>query len=91
MEATGMQQLPRNIQQIKNYRRSGNSKDQNVLYSVMLQCKLTDGTSDAFVRDVKAAPDPQCIMAFDWQINDLVRFLTDEKNSVFLLQIPHTM
>jgi len=79
MEATGMQQLPCNIQQIKNYRRSGNSKDQNVLYSVMLQCKLTDGTSDAFVRDVKAAPDPQCIMAFDWQINDLVRFLTDEK------------
>ena len=43
----------------------------------MLQCKLTDGTSDAFVRDVKAAPDPQCIMAFDWQLNDLVRFLTD--------------
>ena len=45
----------------------------------MLQCKLTDGTSDAFVRDVKAAPDPQCIMAFDWQINDLVHFLTDER------------
>ena len=45
----------------------------------MLQCKLTDGTSDAFVRDIKAAPDPQCIMAFDWQINDLVCFLTDER------------
>jgi len=49
LEATGMQKLPRNIQQMKNYRRSGSSKDQNILYSVMLQCKLTDGTSDAFV------------------------------------------
>ena len=84
LEAIGMQKLPRNLQQMKNYRRTGHSKDQNVLYSVMLQCKLTDGTRDAFVRDVKAAPDPQCVMAFDWQVNDLVRFLTVEGNfSVF--------
>jgi len=47
----------------ENYHRTGHSKDQNILYSVMLQCKLTDGTSDAFVCDLKAAPDPQCIMA----------------------------
>ena len=84
LEATGMQKLPRNLQQMKNYRRTGHGKDQNILYSVMLQCKLTDGTSDAFVRDVKAAPDPQCVMAFDWQVNDLVRFLTDDRKfSVF--------
>ena len=74
-----MQCLPRNIQQIKNYRRTGHSKDSNVLYSVMLQCKLVEGTSDAFVRDVKAAPDPQCVLFFDWQLNDLVRFLTDSR------------
>ena len=43
----------------------------------MLQCKLAQGTSDAFVRDVKAAPDPLCVMFFDWQLSDLVRFLTD--------------
>ena len=50
----------------------------------MLQCKLTDGTSDAFVCDVKAVPDPQCVIAFDWQVNDLVRFLTDDRKfSVF--------
>lgn len=36
LEAKGMQCLPRNIQQIKNYRRTGHSKDSNVLYSVML-------------------------------------------------------
>ena len=79
LDAAGMQKLPRNLHQIKNYRRSSTGKDQNVLYSVILQCKLTDGTSDAFVQDVKAAPDPQCVMVFDWQISDLVRFLTDER------------
>lgn len=82
--ATGMQKLPRNIQQMKNYRRTGHTKDHNVLYSVMLQCKLTEGTSDAFVRDVKAAPDPQCVMMFDFQLQDLVRFLTDSRKfSIF--------
>ena len=50
----------------------------------MLQCKLTDGTAHAFVRDIKAAPDPQYIMAFDWQVNDMARFLTNERKfSVF--------
>ena len=77
LEAKGMQLLPRNIQQMKNHRRTGHTKDSNVLYSVMLQCKLAQGTSDAFVRDVKAAPDPLCVMFFDWQLCDLVRFLTD--------------
>ena len=77
LEAKGMQLLPRNIQQIKNYRRTGKSKDDNVLYSVMLQCKLADGISGAFVRDVKAAPDPQCVLFFDWQLNDLVRCATN--------------
>ena len=36
-----------------------------MLYSVMLQCKLAQGTSDAFVCDVKAA------------LTRFVRFLTD--------------
>jgi len=79
IEAAGMQKLPRNLQQMKNYRRTGHVKDQNILYSVMLQCKLTEGTADAFVRDVKAAPDPQCVLAFNWQIYDLARFLTDNR------------
>ena len=39
----------------------------------------TCGTSDAFVHDVKAAPDPQCVLFFDWQLNDLVRLLTDSR------------
>ena len=78
LEAKGMSHFPRNVQQIKNYRRSGHSKDSNVLYSVMLQCKLAEGTSEAFVRDVKAAPEPQSVLFFDWQLRDLVRFLTNK-------------
>ena len=79
LEATGLQRLPRNLDQIKNYRRTGHTKDGNVLYSVMLQCKSFEGSADAFVRDVKAAPDPQCVLFFDWQLQDLVRFLTNDK------------
>ena len=79
LEATGLQKLPRNLDQIKNYRRTGHTKDSNVLYSVMLQCKSSQGSADAFVQDVKAAPDPQCVLFFNWQLQDLVRFLTNEK------------
>ena len=45
----------------------------------MLQCKSSEGSADAFVRDVKAAPDPQCVLFFDWQLKDLVPFLTNDK------------
>ena len=70
--------LPRNRQQISNIRRSHCAHDKNVLYSVMLECKLTQGKDNAFVRDVKAAP-PQSILFFDWQLRDMERFLTDNR------------
>ena len=76
LDARGLNKLPRNADQMKNYRRSGAKKESDVLYSVMLQCKLSEGKSDAFVRDVKAAPEPQCILSTDWQLTDLVRFVT---------------
>ena len=76
IEAKGMSSLPRNRQQIANYRRVEKKKDDNVLYSVMLECKVAQGSQEAFVRDVKAAPDPQCVLFFDWQITDMVRFVT---------------
>ena len=43
----------------------------------MLECKLAQGTQDAFVRDVKAAPEPQCILFLDSQLEDMERFLVD--------------
>ena len=90
IEAKGMSCLPRNRQQIANYRRVENKKDDNVLYSVMLECKLAQGTQEAFVRDVKAAPDPQCILFFDWQIADMERFVTDSKEQHGILTIDPT-
>lgn len=62
--------LPRNREQISNIRRSTRSKDQNVLYSVMLECKRVQGSQEAYVRDVKAAPSPQGILFFDWQLQE---------------------
>ena len=66
--------LPRNRQQISNVRRSHTSHDKNVLCSVLLECKLTQGKDDAFV---KAAPSPQSVLFFDWQLRDIERFLTN--------------
>ena len=40
LEVKSLNSLPRNIQQLKNYRRSDKQKDGNELYSVMLQCKV---------------------------------------------------
>ena len=83
IQARGMSSLPHNRQQIANYRRSDNKKDDNILYSVMLECKVAQGTNDAFVRDVKAAPDPQCVLFFNWQLEDMERFLTREEFGIF--------
>lgn len=92
LEAKGLNVLPRNLQQMKNYRRSEHKKDTNVLYSVMLQCKQSDGKVDAFVRDIKAAPQPQCILFYDWQINDLKRFLTNScQFSIFTIDTTYNL
>jgi len=76
IQARGMSSLPHNRQQIAKYRRSEQRREHNILYSVMLECKVAQGCQEAFVRDVKAAPDPQCILFFDWQMRDMERFLT---------------
>ena len=94
IEAKGMSSLPRNRQQVANYRRVKKKRDDNVLYSVMchvmLECKLAQGTQEAFVRDVKAAPDPRCILFFDWQIADMESFLTSSSEQRGILTIDPT-
>jgi len=49
LEAWVIGSLPRNRQQIANYRRGENKKDENVLYSVMLECKQAQGRKHLFV------------------------------------------
>ena len=75
IQSRGLNKLPRNVDQMSN-RRSEAIKDSDVLYSVMLQCKLSEDKTDAFVWDVEAAPEPQCILFTDWQLSDLLRFTT---------------
>ena len=78
IEARGAAFLPRDRQQVANFRRSVvKPKDNDVLYSIMLECKLAQGKGEVFVQDVKAAPEPQSVLFYDWQADDLVRFCTN--------------
>ena len=72
--------LPRKRQQLRNLRRSATSHDSNVLYTILLECMLAQGTTDAFIRDVKAAPTPRSVLFFDWQLKEMKKFLTNNCN-----------
>ena len=90
IQARGTAFLPRDRQQVANFRRGvTRPKDSDVLYSIMLECKLTHGQGEAFVRDVKAAPEPQSVLFCDWQIDDLLRFCTDS-SQFSILQVDTT-
>ena len=81
LEARGAAFLPRDRQQVKNIQRSmpGKQRDCDVLYSIMLECKLAQGKGDLVVQDVKAAPEPQSVLFYDWQVDDLIRFCTNNQ------------
>ena len=76
IEARGMATLPRDCRQVSYARPKQGTSSCDPLYSVMLECKLAQGTSGVFVQDVKAAPHPMSVSCFEWQIDDMVRFLT---------------
>ena len=78
MEATSAGALPRSRQQVKDIRRNFTSKqDYDPLYSVMYMCKEGQGAGgDNFIRMVNAAPFPMMLIAFDYTLDDLVRFCT---------------
>ena len=64
---------------MKNFHRSEHKKDTNVLYSVMLQCKVSEGKMP-----FKAAPELQCVLFTDWQLIDLSCFVTNQNQfSIF--------
>ena len=90
IEAKGISSLPRNHKQIANYRRVEKKRNDNVLYSVMLDCKIAQGTQDAFVQDVKGASEPQCVLFFDWKMTDMERFVTNTTDHHGVLTIDPT-
>ena len=66
------------IEQVANFQRmAAQPKDSDVLYSIMMESKLSQGKGELFVQDVKAAPKPQSVLFYEWQTNDLIRFYTD--------------
>ena len=96
LEATYPGQLPRNEQQISNFKRhtpvstgqklSCQSKS-NELYSIMLQAHLEEG-SKKFIRDVKAYPEPAIVLASEQQLLDLERFCCDSSHYSILTVDP---
>ena len=70
-------QLPQNECQIKHAKSSLTEFDPaDELYTVMFQAKQED-VSSSFVRDMKDLPEPEVILASDYQLDDLVRFGRD--------------
>ena len=78
MEATSAGAVPRSRQQVEDIRRNFTSKqDYDPLYSVTYMCKEGQGAGgDNFIRMVNAAPFPMMLIAFDYTLDDLVRFCT---------------
>lgn len=86
LEAASASSLPRSRQQIKDARRKGIGKqDYDPLYAVMYMCKQEEGQKckDSFVRTVNAAPFPMMLLAFDYMLDDLVRFCTGPRHCIF--------
>lgn len=87
----GAGSVVRDQQQVKNFRRSKHSENDNALHAIMLQCKLAQGKENAFVRDVKAAPEPMAVCFTDWQLRDLQRFVPILTNLQLFLLILHSI
>ena len=80
----GAGSVARDEMQIKNFRRRSITKEDNALHAIMLECKIAQGKADAFVRDVKAAPEPMAVCYADWQLSDLERFCTNSAEFTIL-------
>ena len=69
--------LPRSRQQVNDIRRKlVGPSDPDPIFSLMLMCKESQGqrSGNPFVRLVNGAPFPMMVLAYDWMLDDLVRF-----------------
>ena len=77
-------ELPRDQKQVYNIRQQKEvhaaAKQKNdILFYLMEQSRKCHGGLE-FVRDVKAVPEPMCVLATDHQLDDMVRFCTIPNN-----------
>ena len=73
MTASNAASMPRGQQQVSDVRRhlkfGAQGGDTSELAMLMIKCKAAN--SDAFVRCVQAAPEPLCILATDYHLQEL--------------------
>ena len=79
MTASNAASMPRGQQQVPDARRHlcfiTQSRSTFELAMMMMKCKAANG--DAFVRCVQAAPEPLCILATDYQLQELEKNCTN--------------
>ena len=77
-KASSAATLPRGRQQVNDIRRGSLKSTSDPIFSLMMMCKEGEGgkSSNAFVRIVTGAPYPMMLLAFDWTLDDIVRFCT---------------
>ena len=77
---------PRNPKQITNARYKHNNPQANrdSLFEVMKECMQGQSRFDPFIRNVQAAPEATCVLASDYQLNDVERFCTNPSQFAIL-------
>ena len=79
--------LPRSHQQVHDIRRKlAGPSDPDPIFSLMLMCKESQSQKDGnvFVQLVNGAPFPMMVLAYEWTLDDLVRFCTEPREYAIL-------
>ena len=77
IEAAGPGQLPRSENQISKLRRKEKQQDRSVHVDVAADNLFV------VIQGIRTTPDPAIILAFDFQVYDLVRFCTSQSRGEF--------
>jgi len=67
-------ELPHNRQKTYNFKK--HQKSQGPLYSLMVEMQ-TSSDNDKFIRELKLAPEPLVILAYDYQLAEVEAFYTN--------------
>lgn len=79
MNCSSIGDTPRNRKQVANIRLNlADAPPKDSLYEIMQKCMEDQSRSNPFIRCVQAAPEATCVLAHDYQLNDLDRFCTHE-------------
>lgn len=81
LHAASASDLPRNREQAKNHRAGSekSSKKVDSLAILLEECKRQQMSleEEQFIREVTGAPELKCVLAYDWQLEEIKQFCTD--------------